>query len=91
MIRTYTWFLVTFRLIKGDRKIIKSVKKASNLNKIENCQQFIKSFMTYFENYNKMLQVVGAPNSDRLTLAVAEEIERAFGGWQPPPSPISDL
>ncbi|XP_049820644.1 fatty-acid amide hydrolase 2-A isoform X2 [Aethina tumida] len=30
------------------------------------------------------LQVAAAPNCDRLSLAVAEEIEKAFGGWQPP-------
>ena len=29
-------------------------------------------------------QVVGGPYSDRLTIAVAEELERAFGGWVPP-------
>ena len=29
-------------------------------------------------------QVVGAKYSDRLTIAVAEELERAFGGWVPP-------
>ena len=30
------------------------------------------------------LQVVGARYRDCLTLAVAEEMERAFGGWVPP-------
>ncbi|CAG9861148.1 unnamed protein product [Phyllotreta striolata] len=30
------------------------------------------------------IQVVAAPYCDRLTLAVAAEIEREFGGWQPP-------
>lgn len=25
-------------------------------------------------------------NNDHLTIAVVEEIERAFGGWQPPSS-----
>lgn len=30
------------------------------------------------------IQVVGGPNQDRLTLAVAEELEKAFGGWVPP-------
>lgn len=29
-------------------------------------------------------QVVGGPYSDRLTIAVAEELESAFGGWVPP-------
>lgn len=29
-------------------------------------------------------QVVAAPNQDRLCLAVAEELEKAFGGWVPP-------
>ncbi|XP_074038916.1 fatty-acid amide hydrolase 2-B isoform X2 [Leptinotarsa decemlineata] len=32
------------------------------------------------------IQVVGAPFCDRLTLAVANEIEKTFGGWQPPSS-----
>ncbi|XP_057337021.1 fatty-acid amide hydrolase 2-A-like isoform X1 [Microplitis mediator] len=31
-------------------------------------------------------QVVGNVGQDRLTIAVAREVERAFGGWQPPPS-----
>ena len=31
------------------------------------------------------VQVVGAQGHDHLTIAVALEIERAFGGWQPPP------
>ncbi|XP_056641153.1 fatty-acid amide hydrolase 2-B isoform X2 [Diorhabda sublineata] len=30
------------------------------------------------------IQVVAAPYCDRLTLAVAEEVERHFGGWRPP-------
>lgn len=30
------------------------------------------------------VQIVAAANNDRLTLAVAEEIERVFGGWVPP-------
>ncbi|XP_050507586.1 fatty-acid amide hydrolase 2-B isoform X2 [Diabrotica virgifera virgifera] len=30
------------------------------------------------------IQVVAAPYCDRLTLAVAAEIEREFGGWRPP-------
>ncbi|XP_029033097.1 fatty-acid amide hydrolase 2 [Osmia bicornis bicornis] len=31
------------------------------------------------------IQVVGGLYQDHLTLAVAEELERAFGGWVPPP------
>ncbi|KAK1128808.1 hypothetical protein K0M31_019956 [Melipona bicolor] len=31
------------------------------------------------------LQIMANTNNDHLTIAVAEEIERAFGGWQPPP------
>ncbi|XP_044739215.1 fatty-acid amide hydrolase 2 [Chrysoperla carnea] len=31
------------------------------------------------------IQVVAAPNQDRLCLAVARELEKAFGGWVPPP------
>lgn len=30
------------------------------------------------------VQVVAAPNNDRLCLAVARELEKAFGGWAPP-------
>ncbi|RWS18491.1 fatty-acid amide hydrolase 2-like protein [Leptotrombidium deliense] len=30
------------------------------------------------------VQVVGAPYNDHLTLAVAKELENAFGGWVPP-------
>ncbi|CAK9812011.1 Fatty-acid amide hydrolase 2 [Anthophora quadrimaculata] len=30
------------------------------------------------------IQVVGGLNQDRLTIAVAEELERGFGGWVPP-------
>lgn len=30
------------------------------------------------------IQVVAARNRDRHCLAVAEELERAFGGWVPP-------
>ncbi|XP_043272175.1 fatty-acid amide hydrolase 2-B isoform X2 [Venturia canescens] len=32
------------------------------------------------------VQIVGNPGSDHLTIAVAQEIERAFGGWHQPPS-----
>ncbi|XP_014294804.1 fatty-acid amide hydrolase 2 [Halyomorpha halys] len=30
------------------------------------------------------LQIVAAPNNDHLTIAVAEELEKTFGGWVPP-------
>ncbi|XP_044757455.1 fatty-acid amide hydrolase 2-like [Coccinella septempunctata] len=30
------------------------------------------------------LQVIAGPNQDRLCLAVAEELEKCFGGWTPP-------
>lgn len=30
------------------------------------------------------VQVVGAMNRDHLTIAVAQELEKAFGGWIPP-------
>lgn len=30
------------------------------------------------------IQIVANSHQDRLTLAVAEEIERGFGGWSPP-------
>ncbi|KPJ05948.1 Fatty-acid amide hydrolase 2 [Papilio machaon] len=30
------------------------------------------------------LQVIAGPNQDRLCLAVARQLERAFGGWRPP-------
>lgn len=32
------------------------------------------------------VQVVGAHGADHLTIAVAQALERAFGGWAPPPS-----
>jgi Asp-tRNA(Asn)/Glu-tRNA(Gln) amidotransferase A subunit family amidase len=32
------------------------------------------------------VQVVAAPFQDRMSLAVAEEIEAAFGGWVEPPT-----
>jgi fatty acid amide hydrolase 2 len=31
------------------------------------------------------IQVIGARGQDHLTLAVAMELERAFGGWRAPP------
>ena len=31
------------------------------------------------------IQVIGARGQDHLTLAVASELERAFGGWRAPP------
>lgn len=35
--------------------------------------------------YNSyVLQVVGGLHQDHLTIAVAEELERGFGGWVPP-------
>ncbi|KAJ8967319.1 hypothetical protein NQ317_000970 [Molorchus minor] len=30
------------------------------------------------------IQIIAAPNQDRLCLAVAEELEKCFGGWIPP-------
>ncbi|XP_013184522.1 fatty-acid amide hydrolase 2-A [Amyelois transitella] len=30
------------------------------------------------------IQVIAAPNQDRLCLAVAKQLEKAFGGWRPP-------
>ena len=30
------------------------------------------------------VQVVAGPFCDALNIAVAKELERAFGGWQPP-------
>jgi len=30
------------------------------------------------------IQVVAGPDQDRLTLAMAVELEKAFGGWVPP-------
>lgn len=32
------------------------------------------------------MQVISAPYNDRLTLRVAEEIEKCLGGWVPPPT-----
>ncbi|KAI6240006.1 Fatty-acid amide hydrolase 2 [Aphelenchoides fujianensis] len=34
------------------------------------------------------VQVVAAPDNERLLCAVAEELERAYGGWQQPPGPV---
>ncbi|KAI6242588.1 Amidase domain-containing protein [Aphelenchoides fujianensis] len=31
------------------------------------------------------VQLVSAPHNERLLIAAAAEIERAFGGWVPPP------
>ena len=31
------------------------------------------------------VQVVGSHGADAVTIAVAEELERGFGGWVPPP------
>jgi fatty acid amide hydrolase 2 len=31
------------------------------------------------------VQIVGAPGQDDVTIAVAIELEQAFGGWTPPP------
>ncbi|XP_044011296.1 fatty-acid amide hydrolase 2-like isoform X2 [Aphidius gifuensis] len=36
-------------------------------------------------------QVVGNVGKDHLTIAVAREIERAFGGWQEPPSDLKTV
>ena len=30
------------------------------------------------------VQVVGAPGCDHVTIAVAQQLERAWGGWVPP-------
>ncbi len=37
------------------------------------------------------VQVVGAPGNDHLTIAVAMELERLFGGWVPPQQPAPAL
>lgn len=36
------------------------------------------------------VQVAAAPGNDHLTIAVALELERAFGGWTPPPARCRD-
>jgi fatty acid amide hydrolase 2 len=36
------------------------------------------------------VQVIAAPYQDRLCLAVAKELETAFGGWVPPSISISE-
>ena len=33
---------------------------------------------------NTLLQIIGGVNQDRLTIAVARELETAFGGWVDP-------
>lgn len=30
------------------------------------------------------VQVIASPNNDNLTIQVAEELDKAFGGWIPP-------
>jgi fatty acid amide hydrolase 2 len=32
------------------------------------------------------VQVVGGPGRDHVSIAVARELERVFGGWVPPPA-----
>jgi len=41
-------------------------------------------------NTYKKLQIIAAPYQDRLCLAVAKELETAFGGWVPPSASISN-
>ncbi|XP_025830744.1 fatty-acid amide hydrolase 2 isoform X2 [Agrilus planipennis] len=36
------------------------------------------------------VQVVAAPNNDKLTIAVAQAIEAHFGGWKPPPADVKN-
>lgn len=45
---------------------------------------FFFSFVHY--NYFLCIQVIAARNQDKLCLAVAEELEKAFGGWVAPPT-----
>lgn len=50
------------------------------LNRIyELCNLVLISYISVL-----ILQVVAAPNQDRLCLAVAKELEKGFGGWRPP-------
>ncbi|GLV41297.1 uncharacterized protein CBL_04821 [Carabus blaptoides fortunei] len=37
------------------------------------------------------IQVVSRTNNDRLNLVVAQEIEKVFGGWKPPPSEMKNI
>jgi fatty acid amide hydrolase 2 len=34
------------------------------------------------------VQVAASPGNDHLSIAVALELERVFGGWVPPPEPV---
>lgn len=43
---------------------------------------YLKEYI--FKEYILFKQVVGGLYQDHLTLAVAEELERGFGGWVPP-------
>ena len=36
------------------------------------------------------VQVIAAPNNDHLTISVAEEFERKFGGWAPPSTIVAN-
>lgn len=38
-------------------------------------------FSVYYISLMYIFQVVATKNNDRLTLAVAGELEKAFGGW----------
>jgi fatty acid amide hydrolase 2 len=39
------------------------------------------------DGFPTAVQVVAAPGNERLILKVAEELEKAYGGWQMPPGP----
>ena len=36
--------------------------------------------------YPTAIQMIAAPNQERLLCAAAQELERAYGGWQPAPT-----
>lgn len=48
----------------------------------------VTQVMTGFDRNNKPIgfQVIANPNQDHLTIAVAKEIERIYGGWIEPTS-----
>lgn len=44
------------------------------------CCVYISNRCNFLNN-----KVIAARNQDKLCLAIAEELEKAFGGWIPPP------
>lgn len=65
------------RTHKNNRAIFKL--NGYTFHKYKMCNLVLDLYLSVF-----ILQVVAAPNQDRLCLAVAKELEKGFGGWRPP-------